>query len=91
MIRQSQVEVHDDEFQTVNRPSPEGDNETVCLQNIGPGERRKRLRFGAVALTVGVLAAAGLILLQAHPGWRVALFLPFTSSAIGFLQAREKT
>ncbi len=68
-----------------------GGNEQACLQNIGPGERRKRLGFGVLALTVGILAAAGLILSPAHPGWRAALFLPFAGSAIGFLQAREKT
>ena len=91
MIGHSQVEVHDDEFQKTDYSSTTEDNEQACLQNIGPGERRKHLRFGVLALTAGVLAAAGLILIQADPAWRVALFLPFASSAIGFLQAREKT
>lgn len=63
----------------------------VCLLNIGPKERQKRLRFGAIALAVAVLAMAGLIAGGVSPWWRVALFLPFAAATTGFFQARRKT
>lgn len=63
----------------------------VCIVNIGPRERRKRMRFGAVVLIAGAGLAALLVGLQADRLWRLLLFLPFWAGALGILQAREKT
>lgn len=63
----------------------------VCIVNIGPLERRKRMRFGAVVLIAGAGLAALLVGLQADRLWRLLLFLPFWAGALGILQAREKT
>jgi hypothetical protein len=61
------------------------------VSNIGPGERRKRLIFGLVFLIGGLASAAALIGSGAPRGWRALLVLPFYASALGFLQARERT
>jgi len=57
--------------------------------NLGPGERRKRLIFGAAAL----LGALGLSLTGFIGAFyqRLFLFLLFWLAALGLLQAREKT
>lgn len=63
----------------------------VCIANIGPRERRKRMRFGVALLVVGAGLAVVLVGLQADRLWRLVLFLPFWLGAVGVLQAREKT
>ena len=64
---------------------------TVCIANLGPRERRKRLMFGVASLIVGVAGAAGLVASGAAVAWRAALFLPFMSAGLGFFQWREQT
>jgi hypothetical protein len=73
-----------------NHPSPL-DEQDVCLQNIGPAERRKRLMFGLVTLAAGLAIGALLILTGLNHWWRLILFVPFSAGAVGFFQAREKT
>jgi len=65
--------------------------ETVCIANIGPRERRKRLIFGAVSLALSVGLAAALVLRGVPLGWRVGLFVPSLSAGLGFFQWHEKT
>lgn len=60
----------------------------VCPANIGPAERRKRLIVGAAALCVCVVAALLLSLEGAPRYWRLLLFLPFWTAALGIFQAR---
>ena len=61
------------------------------IPNIGPGERRKRMRFGVILLGIGVVAAAALLVGGAPRAWRVTLLLPFWGAGLGFFQARDKT
>lgn len=63
----------------------------VCVDNIGPREVKKRLHFGVIAAVVTVVVAAALIALGADRLWRGLLFLPAWMSALGFLQARQRT
>lgn len=65
--------------------------QVVCVENIGPAQRRKRVRFGFVMLAVSAAIAAALLLSGANRWWRLGLFSPFATSAIGFFQAYEKT
>jgi hypothetical protein len=67
------------------------DQGVVCVQNIGPAERRKRLTFGLTTLVAGLAIGILLILTGANHWSRLILFLPFAGGAIGFIQAREKT
>jgi len=59
--------------------------------NIGPRERRRRLRFGVVLAAVGLAGAAALLALGAPRPFRALLFAPFWASAVGFCQYLEKT
>lgn len=63
----------------------------VCMMNIGPKERRKRMRFGIAGFALGFAALAGLLAAGTTPGWRLLVFLPFLLGATGYFQARDKT
>lgn len=64
---------------------------SVCIANIGPRERRRRLFGGVIGLGIGFAAAAALIVAGISPWWRLALVIPFAMGTIGVFQAREKT
>jgi hypothetical protein len=63
----------------------------VCIPNIGPRERRRRLIGGVGLFVLGAMAAALLIGFGAGRAWRIAVFLPLWGGALGLLQVREKT
>ncbi len=64
---------------------------TACIANIGPGERRKRTRFG-VAGTIVTAAIAGAMVMYGAPLWMKALlFVPALGTAISFFQVTEQT
>jgi hypothetical protein len=63
----------------------------ACIPNIGPGERRKRLRMGVIALGASVVLAAALVAGGADRRWRLVLFLPLWFAELGVFQAKEKT
>jgi hypothetical protein len=71
-------------------PSPSLRTVVVCPPNIGPAERRKRVIVGVVALAVCVGAALLLSLDGAPRNWRLLLFLPFWTAALGIFQARAQ-
>ena len=72
-------------------PQPGEEVQEVCIANISPAERRKRLLFGVrqFVTTFGILVL--LILLQVNPLWRLPLLFMFWAAAVGFFQARDKT
>lgn len=65
--------------------------EGVCIPNIGPRERQKRMRFGLVVLGAGAAALVALLVAGVQPLFRLPLFLVFWLGLIGVFQAREKT
>ena len=71
----------------------QGENEVgeVCIANISPLERQKRLKFGFQQLIVTLVILGGLIALHANPLWRLPLLFLFWAAAIGYFQARDKT
>lgn len=71
--------------------TPANEISAVCIANIGPRERRKRMTYGVTLLVTGGIAAAFLVGFQVDRLWRLLLFLPFWAGAVGVLQAREKT
>lgn len=64
---------------------------SVCIANIGPRQRRARLRFGLVMAVVTVAALAAALLLPVPRAARLLVFLPAWMAALGILQHREKT
>jgi hypothetical protein len=63
----------------------------VCIPNIGPRGRRRRLIGGFVWLGVGLAASIALGAAAAPRSWSVALVVPFTLAALWYFQAREHT
>ena len=63
----------------------------VCIVNISPLERQKRLKFGIRQLIFALFVLAGLILLHLNPLWRLSLLFLFWAAAVGYFQARDKT
>lgn len=72
----------------MSSPVAEGE---ICVINIGPRERRKRMIFGIVAFAVSLAILAALVATGLSRWWRLALFLPFAASGAGYFQARDKT
>ena len=64
---------------------------SLCIPNIGPHERLRRLRIGYVSLACATVATTVLILSDASRGWRLLVFLPLMLAAFCFLQVRAET
>jgi hypothetical protein len=67
------------------------EEQAVCIPNIGPQERRKRLYFGVIGLVLTAVILAVRILTGIAVWWRLALFFPLWLSMSGFFQAHERT
>jgi hypothetical protein len=65
--------------------SPDGYRAGGC--NIGPAEIRARRMAGHLGVIVTTVAFAALVAVGAPPGMRLALFIPATIAAAGYLQA----
>lgn len=63
----------------------------ICVPNIGPRERRRRLVFGLVMAAIAVVAAAVLMMMGAPRIWRVLLVLPIGGAALGVFQVQATT
>ncbi len=66
--------------------SPQKDEEEgeVCIANISPAERKKRMQFGIKQFGV-------LMLFRVNHLWRLPMLLMFWASATGYFQAKDKT
>jgi hypothetical protein len=71
-------------------PSKEDIGE-VCIANISPVERRKRLMFGIWQFICTLVISGVLIALHVNSLWRLPLLFMFWASAVGYFQARDKT
>ena len=65
--------------------------EDICIPNIGPRERRRRLSLGIAMFALVVLVAAGLMLGDAPRAWRLLVLFPAWVGSIGVFQVKEKT
>lgn len=63
----------------------------VCRPNIGPLQRRRRLRLGIAGFAAAVFAAIVLAAAAVPPLIRALVFVPLALGAYGFLQYRDKT
>jgi hypothetical protein len=64
---------------------------SVCIANIGPRERHKRLIFGIAALAVSIVISFLFVFYGVRPVFRLPLFVPLYAGALGFFQARDRT
>jgi hypothetical protein len=63
----------------------------VCIANISPREREKRMRFAVAQFTVTIFILAALTVFNVDPAWRLLLLFMFWPAAIGYFEARDKT
>jgi hypothetical protein len=63
----------------------------VCIPNISPLERRKRLIGGVIPFAIALAILAWMISANVDRLWRLPLFLLFMAAASGFFQWRDKT
>ena len=63
----------------------------VCIPNISPRERRRRLAGGVVSFVVSLTVLAALMARGVNRWWRLPLALLFWGAASGFFQWCDKT
>jgi hypothetical protein len=74
-----------------NRFVDDEESREVCIANVSPLERRKRLLFGIRQFIFTVIILSVLIVLHVNPLWRLPLLFMFWAAATGYFQARDKT
>ena len=63
----------------------------VCIANISPLERKKRLKF-AIQQFIVTLAILGVVIaLDLNPLWRLPLLFMFSASTTSYFQFLDKT
>jgi hypothetical protein len=77
-------------FTFSNSPKDEEIGE-VCIPNISPLERKKRLNFGIQQLVITLVVLVVLIVLGVNPLWRLPLFFMFSAATTSAFQAFDKT
>ena len=73
------------------RTHQQQNSEEVCIANISPLERQKRLKFGIQQFIFTLFVLSVLIVFQVNPLWRLSLLFLFWAPAVGYFQARDKT
>lgn len=63
----------------------------VCIANISPVERQKRMRFGIQQLVITLVILGALMAFGVNHFWRLPLLLLFWAAATGYFQAKDKT
>jgi hypothetical protein len=63
----------------------------VCIANISPRERLKRLIGGAIPFVIALAILAWQVSTHVDRLWRLPLFLLFMAAAAGYFQWRDKT
>ncbi len=63
----------------------------VCIANISPRERRKRLIGGILQFVITLAILVALIATSADRLWRLPLLFLFWGAATGYFQWRDKT
>lgn len=63
----------------------------VCIPNLSPHERTKRLVAGSIPFVIGLVVLAVLVGTRADRWWRLMLLPLFWGAAVGFFQWRDET
>lgn len=74
-------------------PSSNEDHEVgeVCIPNISPKERKKRVESAIRNFLFTLLVLGMLISFDVNPLWRLPLFFMFSAATTGYIQALDKT
>ena len=77
----------------LNPSSHENDEERVevCIPNISPKERRKRVQFATRYFLFTLVVLGTLLAFDVNPLWRLPLFFMFSAAATSYIQALDKT
>jgi hypothetical protein len=67
------------------------EDEEICISNISPLERQKRLRFGISQFVITLVILGLMMALGADRLWRLPLLFMFWAAAVGYFQAHDKT
>lgn len=71
--------------------SPIRSTSPVCIANLSPRERTKRLVAGAIPFVIALVVLAVLAGTRADRWWRLMLLPLFWGAAVGFFQWRDAT
>jgi hypothetical protein len=63
----------------------------VCIPNISPKERKRRVRFAVRQLVTTLVVLGVLVWLEVNPLWRLFLFFMFSAATTSYIQALDKT
>ena len=63
----------------------------VCIPNISPKERRKRVQFAIWYFLFTLVVLGALLAFDVNPLWRLLLFFMFSASSTSYVQALDKT
>jgi len=63
----------------------------LCIHNISPAERKKRVRFAIRQLITTLVVLSALVWLDVNPLWRLPLFFLFSAATTSYIQALDKT
>ncbi len=85
------LQVSGSSHSSVSPKSNEHRDGEVCIANISPRERRKRLVGGLIQFVVALAILAALIATGADRVWRLGLLFLFWGAATGFFQWQDKT
>ena len=79
-------------FSLNNSASPQDEQiGEVCIANISPRERKKRMRFAIRQLVTTLFVLGALVVLDVDPLWRLLLFFMFSAATTSYVQALDKT
>ena len=63
----------------------------VCIPNISPQERKKRVQFATRYFLFTLVLLGMLIAFDVNPLWRLPLFFMFSVATTSYIQALDKT
>lgn len=67
------------------------ENGKVCIPNISPQERKKRVRFAIQYFLFTLIILGALLAFDVNPLWRLPLFFMFSAATTSYIQALDKT
>ena len=63
----------------------------VCIPNISPKERKKRVQFAIWYFLFTLIVLGALLAFDVNPLWRIPLFFMFSAATTSYIQALDKT